>query len=434
MSNDHHSGSDGVRFARFLIRNRVVLLTTLIIAIAATVFVTLRMEPQYRSTGIIFPTPTNSPEKILVDPQFGYEVDADWLMQVLKSDIVRDTLNKSFDLVTYFGIDTGEAGWIDEYRSKYNEMMGFERTRYMSIEISATTADPELSAAIVNTLIDKINPIRESIFKENTLQSLLHYEQAYFSKKDRVKSLVDSIYNLREYNTSASLRMLYEQVKTKSDEVDACREELDEMRSRYNFYDLGNYIQSLSANLAAARSNYSSEKGKYDVYKANLAEKDSLLLITRARMEGALSEIEGLEAEIESFDTIKKRYEEVTAKLRASIEQLNRLNEQYENTANAFEPFVNSIRLERLASDYAHEQVLLNDLRYRYENALQNYNNPIPSVYVINRAEPSYKKVSPSLMKNGLIIILASMAFVLGLLIVIEKMRSLKSALRGPAG
>ncbi len=434
MINDKNADRDGLIFIRFLVKYRVTLIITLIVAVAATLVATWLMEPKYRSSGIIFPTPTNSPEKILFEPQFGYEVDADWLMQVLRSDIVRDTLNNKFNLVEHFEIDTSRSGWPDDFRKEYEDMLNFERTRYMSIEITAVTNNPQLSADIVNTVIKDIDQIRESIFKSNTYQSLIHYENAYFSKKKHINKLVDSIHNLRDHNTSRSLELLYRQIRNKSEEIDRYRVELDSMRNSYNFYDLETHLETLSSELTKARSAYSGEKGKYDVYKRSLPEKDSLLILTEARLEAATRKINRLETEIETFDDIKKRYEELTYKLRSDIEQLNELTREYENTANDFEPFVNSILLERLSSDYTHEQVLLNELRYKYENAQQNYRNPIPSVYVINRAEPSYEKVSPSLLKNGLIITAPLLLLVVGALALYEKFLSIKSRLNEPAG
>jgi len=434
MIKDNKADQDGLMFIRFLVKYRVILVISLIAAVAATLTVTWLMEPKYRSSGIIFPTPTNSPEKILVEPQFGYEVDADWLMQVLKSDIVRDTLNSKFNLVEHFNLDTSRPGWPDEFRKEYEDMLNFERTRYMSIEISALTNDPQLSAEIVNTVIEDIDKIRENIFKSNTYQSLIHYENAYFSKKKYINKLVDSIHKLRDYNTSRSLELLYWQIRSKSEEIDGYRVELDSMRNRYNFYDLETHLETLNSELTRVRSAYSGEKGKYEVYNRSLPKKDSLLIITEAKLEAASRKIDQLESEIERFDDIKKRYEEVSHKLRSDIEQLNHLTREYENTANDFEPFVNSILLERLSSDYTHEQVLLNELRYKYENAEQNYRNPIPSVYVINRAEPSYEKVSPSLLKNGLIIIVPVLLLVLGTLALYEKILSVKTRLNEPAG
>ena len=134
--------------------------------------------------------------------------------------------------------------------------------------------------------------------------------------------------------------------------------------------------------------------------------------------------------EIDTIDSAKKRYGELTEKIQSGFEQLRKLNEQYDNTVNAFEPFINSVKLERLLNDYAHQQVLLNDIRYQYENSLQKYNNPIPSVYVINRAEPSYEKVSPIWWKMGLIMLFTTMIFVIGILLLREKYRSIRHLLK----
>jgi len=433
MSKLQSSNSDGIKLIQFFIRHRKILLYAFIIAIVATVVVTLIMKPSYKSTGIIFPTPTNSPDKILAEPQFGYEVDADWLMQVLKSEIVRDSLNKEFDLINYFELDTKKQGWTDDFRKEYEDMIDFERTKYMSIEISATTHEPELSANISNYIIDHIDGIREKIFKANTYQTLQHFEHIFFEKNDLVNMLIDSIYNLRENNTSESLNLLYAQIKGKQKEVNTWREKLNLIRNEYKFYDLEIHVEEINTNLSNARQVYTMENGKYQVYIQSFSKEDTLIINTNAKIEGASRNIKLLENELENFDNIKKSYEELSEKIQAGLQQLRKLSEQYENTINAFEPFTNSIKLERLSNDYAHQQVLLNELRYQYESTLNKYHNPIPSVYVINRAEPSFEKVAPLWWKNALIIILSTMVLVIGLLLLTEKYKSIRSILDEPA-
>lgn len=418
--------SEGARFLKFLYRWRKLLIAVFIAALVASVIITLLMKPEYESSGIIFPTPTNSPEKILVEPQFGYDVDADWLMQVLKSEIVKDSLVRLFGLVDYFGLDTNDRNWRDELNKKYKKTISFERTRYMSIEITARTENPKLSANLVNTVIDRIDGIRERIFKENTRRAVMHYENAFFEKMNLVNHLVDSLHALRSENASVSLNLLYKQIKEKQGEMETDREWLNAMRNDYNFYDLGQYIDILNENLALAQAQYATEKGKYEIYRQSLNEKDTLVINTKARLEGARQNITQFDTSLSNLNEIKKGYATINDRLMAELKQLNQLKEQYENTLNAFEPYVNSIRLERLRSDYEHEQVLLNDLRFRYENALLNYQNPIPAIYVINRAAPSYEKASPSYILNGLIIVLCAMAFAIGFLLLLEKFLEMK--------
>jgi len=429
MSSSTTSDSDGIKLIQFFIRNKKILLFALIISVVASVIVTLVIKPLYESTGIIFPTPTNSPDKILAEPQFGYEVDADWLMQVLKSEIVRDSINKTFDLVKYFDLNTDRPDWTDHLRKEYEDMISFERTRYMSIEISAKTRDPELSADIVNFVIDNIDPIREKIFKANTYQTLLHFEHIFFEKNEYINRLIDSIYNLRENNTNESLDLLYNQIKKKQKDITGWREELSEIRNKYKFYDLETRLENINTSLSEARSIYTSENGKYQIYLKSFSENDTLVIKSKARIEGASRNIKAFESEIVRFDTVKKRYEMLSERLEAGLEQLRKLNEEYDNTVNAFEPFTNSIKLERLSNDYAHQQVLLNELRYQYETTSHKYHNPIPSVYVIDRAEPSYEKVFPKLWIIGLIIVFSTMILTIGLLLLIEKFNTIRSVL-----
>jgi hypothetical protein len=418
--------SEGTMFLKFLYKWRKILIAAFILSLAASIIVTLFIKSEYESTGIIFATPTNSPEKILVEPQFGYDVDADWLMQVLKSDIVKDTLVKLYNLVDYFGLDPNRQDWHDEMNKRYDRMINFERTRYMSIEITARTMVPELSASVVNTVIDKIDGIRERIFKQNTQRAVMHYENSFFDKMHLVNQLVDSIYTLRNDNTSKSLSLLHNQIREKQAELEADRDKLNTLRNDYNFYDLSQYIEILNENLAKAQSEFATEKGKYEIYQETLDKSDTMIINAKARMEGARQNILHFGSELTKLDTIKNVYGTVEDRMLAEVKQVNQLKEQYENTLNAFEPYVNSIRLERLKSDYEHEQVLLNDLRFRYENALLNYRNPIPAVYVINRASPSYERSSPSFIKNGLIIVLSTMTLVIGLLMLLEKFIALK--------
>jgi uncharacterized protein involved in exopolysaccharide biosynthesis len=418
--------SEGEKLLRFLFRWRKLLIITFIAAAAVSIIITLMIKPEYESTGVIYATPTNSPEKILVEPQFGYDIDADWLMQVMKSDIVKDSLVKLFGLVKYFELDTNNLNWHDELNKKYAKTISFQRTRYMSIEITARTKDPELSANLVNAVIKRIDGIREKIFKENTQHVLVHYENAYFDKINLVNHLVDSLLELRNENASTSLNLLYRQIKEKQAEMESDRDKLNAMRNNYNFYDLGQYIEILNENLAKAQSDYTTEKGKYEIYKQTLSETDTLVINTKARMEGARQNVSQFGLDLSNLNEIKKSYATIDDRLTAELKQLNQIKEQYENTMNAFEPYVNSIRLERLKSDYEHEQVLLNDLRYKYENALLNYQNPIPAIYVLNMASPSYERSSPSFIQNGLILILSALAFVIGFLLLREKFLEMK--------
>lgn len=78
------------------------------------------------------------------------------------------------------------------------------------------------------------------------------------------------------------------------------------------------------------------------------------------------------------------------------IENLN--NEDYDASE-----FVNDPRLEGLIEQYVFESKTLAELRNTFNKLEVEINKPTPSIYTIDNAVPSYKKVSPSFLINSLI-------------------------------
>lgn len=78
------------------------------------------------------------------------------------------------------------------------------------------------------------------------------------------------------------------------------------------------------------------------------------------------------------------------------IENLN--NENFDASE-----FVNDPKLEGLIEQYIFELQVLKEFKSTYNKLEYQMDRPIPEVYTIDRAVPSYKKVSPSYLINGII-------------------------------
>lgn len=85
------------------------------------------------------------------------------------------------------------------------------------------------------------------------------------------------------------------------------------------------------------------------------------------------------------------------------IENLN--NENFDASE-----FVNNPKLEDLIEEYIFELQILKEVKSAYNKLEYQMSRPIPDVYTIDRAIPSYKKVFPSYLING---ILGSFVFLL---------------------
>jgi uncharacterized protein involved in exopolysaccharide biosynthesis len=78
------------------------------------------------------------------------------------------------------------------------------------------------------------------------------------------------------------------------------------------------------------------------------------------------------------------------------IENLN--NESFDASE-----FVDNPKLENLIEEYIFELHLLKEFKSSYSKLEYQMNKPIPGIYIIDRAVPSYKKVSPSFLINGIL-------------------------------
>ena len=101
------------------------------------------------------------------------------------------------------------------------------------------------------------------------------------------------------------------------------------------------------------------------------------------------------------------------------MENLN--NEEYDPSE-----FIDTPELEELIIDYRFTYDQFVNARNDYDEKKQAMQDPIPSVYDIDRAEPSYKPVSPSFPINILLGALSMFALVFVIRYSLEKWQNLK--------
>lgn len=293
----------------FLYSYRKLFAMALLIGGIIGVAVTFLIPPKYMSTAIVYPYNSHTRSEIISNPQFGYEVESEQLLQLLHSKAMRDRTVKKFKLYEYYQLDTAQVGWDAELTLRYVNDVNFSRSQYLSVVINVTLTDPVLAAKIANFQVEEVNRYRASIFETN--------RQAEF-----------------------------EHVKTEKEESEA-----QVMRLRDSIYAI-----------------------KSD---------DGLLF---------------------NF-----------------LENLN--NENYDPSE-----FVNDSELEQLVIDYrfAYDHYL--GVRTSYETMKRQLEEPIPSVYQIDEAAPSYKKVSPSFIINGLLGALIFFVLVFAIRYALDKWSEVKTS------
>lgn len=108
-------------------------------------------------------------------------------------------------------------------------------------------------------------------------------------------------------------------------------------------------------------------------------------------------------------------------------------NHMLENTKSDFyntSPFVDNPEMESLVEDYYFEIKKLIDLKADYHKAKRLIKKPFSKVFLVNKAEPSYKKYSPSFLVNMLIGFGSSFFFIILFVIVRNGFSSFMKAMK----
>lgn len=278
--------------AQFFYNNRKLLVVAILIGGISGIIVTFFIPKKYLSTAIVYPYNSHTSSEIIVNPQFGYEIETEQLLQLLESKTMRDRTVVKFDLMNYYNLDKNDPQANDLLIKKYISDVQCLRSKYLAIVINVTTTNSKLSANIANFQVTEIDKYRQSIFEENRRREFTQVENQYLENEKQLAELRDSIYTIKSVKTE----LLY------------------------------NFIESLN-------------------------------------------------------------------------------NENY-NSAD----FVDDPRLELIVDRYLFLYRLNIELRNNYLRLKQAISNPLPSVYLIDKAVPSYRKASPSFVING---VLGSLLFFL---------------------
>lgn len=226
---------DGAVLIRFIYRHRKSYLLIAIIAILGGIGISLMIKPKYYSNAILFPVQNNSIESVVDFQAFGYDVEADRMLQVLYSEEVFDSCAVKFSLYSLLNVDSSKATGRDELKDKFYHQVSFTRSQYVSIVIAATTTDPLLSADLVNYIITLSDGIRNRIYKKNLYIIYQSLEHEYTERRNHLDILTDSVTALRGATSIEVLTMMNNQVVLKNNNSSTAKQQTNLERILNNY-------------------------------------------------------------------------------------------------------------------------------------------------------------------------------------------------------
>ena len=194
--------SSGFIFFLYFWRKPLIIIT--ILAIIASILFSSPwfITPKYKSTVILFPVATNSISKALISQQsgikedvlgFGEEEQAEQMLQILNSNLIRDRIVKTFGLLDHYGIDEESKYKYTRLIREYESNVSFRRTEYMAVMISVLDTDPQMAADIANTIAELVDSTKNHMQKERAVRAFNIVEKEYLSLQNEISAIVDSL-------------------------------------------------------------------------------------------------------------------------------------------------------------------------------------------------------------------------------------------------
>lgn len=270
-------------FFLFLWKWRKTILLVCLVSAVVSAAASFLITPKYKSTVVLFPTSTNSISKALINSnagnnqdilEFGEEEQAEQLLQILNSSLIRNKIIQRFGLAKHYEIEEDSKFKNTYLMKEYEENISFKRTEFMAVEISVLDKDPQMAADMANSIANLLDSTKNEMQKERAKRGFEIVKRNYENIKLEMKILDDSLQKIRQkgvndYETQAEMlnqELAIQIGKGNKQGIDRIEAKLDTL-SKYG----GIYVL-LRNNLGYMTDQLNRIKGKYDEAKIDAEE------------------------------------------------------------------------------------------------------------------------------------------------------------------
>jgi uncharacterized protein involved in exopolysaccharide biosynthesis len=183
-----------------------ILIVTVAALIASIIFSSpWFITPKYKSTVIMFPVATNSVSKVLIAQNsgvkedilgFGEEEQAEQLLQILNSNLIRDRIIEKYNLMEHYEIDPDSKYKYTKLYNKYESNVKFRRTEYLAVRVSVMDTDPQMAADIANDIASLVDSTKNAMSKDRAQRAFEIVQTEYKRLESEVETIVDSLRTL----------------------------------------------------------------------------------------------------------------------------------------------------------------------------------------------------------------------------------------------
>jgi LPS O-antigen subunit length determinant protein (WzzB/FepE family) len=254
-------------------RKKLLIVTAAAAIISAVV--SFIISPQYKATAIVFPSRTFSVSKLLIEQNqgaqedymdLGDEDDAEKLLQILNSSEIRTLVADKYDLWNNWQIEKNTVYSQHYLKLKWDDMVSFKRTNFVSIRIDVYDYVAERSAKIANSIVAYADSVKFKMTREVAKQALEITRDEYNTTISRINVLEDSLQTIKELGVldnkeeiTAYARSMAKAIEKGNESAQKKLQEKLDILKKY-----GTAFEAVHSDLKKYRLKYPIIKNKYD--------------------------------------------------------------------------------------------------------------------------------------------------------------------------
>ena len=191
--------ADSINLINLIVKYRWVLLCTAVTAAIISAVVSFTIKPMFRSSVVLYPATNVMETQTLFGVQntstalFGDETATEKILQILRSDNIKNYLVAKYDLMKHYGIGENAKYKYTLLNMRMDKYIMSRKTQYNSVEIRVLDSDPVIAATMANDIARQIDTVFNQIVKDVGRKSFIAINNSYNDQLRRVKSLEDSL-------------------------------------------------------------------------------------------------------------------------------------------------------------------------------------------------------------------------------------------------
>ncbi len=198
----------------YMWNKRMILMIVSLVAAVASVIVSLTITPKFESSVIMFPTTGASISKSLLSANymgrqdaygFGEEEQAEQLLQVINSELIRATIMSKYNLMEHYEIDPSSNYPYTQLNNEYKKNISARRTEFMSVEVKVMDTDPQLAADIANDISNLIDTVYNEMKKQRAEAAFKLVEAEYLEAEENIMKMQETVQTMGQ-DISASMK------------------------------------------------------------------------------------------------------------------------------------------------------------------------------------------------------------------------------------